>query len=187
MKKKFKERIMKATNATVDARNKSEFITLEDHREVSDFLYMEARLADESRYAEWEALIEDDMTYWVPRGEGDYDMNKCVSITADNRTRVHTRIAQLMTGKRHAQLPVSRMRRLISNIEIERHPRGDYRVLSNFVLYELRLASTGRIEIWPGQIEHHLRRRADGSLGIFFKKVSLIQNDKAIPSMAFII
>lgn len=158
-----------------------------EHREVCDWLYMEARLADESRYLEWEALVEPDMLYWVPRGEGDYDMNKHVSITADNRSRLRTRIAQLATGKRHSQVPVSRMRRLISNIEISRHPDGGYFVRSNFVLYELRRASTGRIEVWPGRVEHHLRRRADGSIGMFFKKVMLLMGDEGVPSLAFII
>ena len=165
--------------AAVGSKQKADVIGLEEHREVCDFLYREARLADESRYAEWEALVEDDMTYWVPRGEGDYDMNKHVSITADNRSRLRTRIAQLMTGKRHAQLPVSPMRRLVSNIEIERHAQGGYRVLSNFV--------TGQIEVWPGRVEHHLRRRPDGSLGMFFKKVVLIHGDEAVTSLAFII
>jgi len=33
---------------------------------VTEFLYMEARLADEARYAEWLALWTDDAVYWVP-------------------------------------------------------------------------------------------------------------------------
>ena len=45
-----------------------------DYNAARDFLYLEARLADESRYLEWEALVEDDMVYWVPRGEGDFDI-----------------------------------------------------------------------------------------------------------------
>ena len=37
-----------------------------DHRAVADFLYREARLADEARYAEWLGLWTDDGVYWVP-------------------------------------------------------------------------------------------------------------------------
>ena len=62
-----------------------------------------------------------------------------------------------------------------------------WRVLSNFVLYELRRSSTGKIEVWPGRVEHHLRRKPDGSLVMFFKKVMLIHGDEAVPSLAFII
>jgi 3-phenylpropionate/cinnamic acid dioxygenase small subunit len=37
-----------------------------DVRAVTEFLYLEARLADEARYAEWLALWTDDGVYWVP-------------------------------------------------------------------------------------------------------------------------
>ena len=30
------------------------------------FIYHEARLADEARYSEWEALWDDSARYWVP-------------------------------------------------------------------------------------------------------------------------
>ncbi|HKC07898.1 MAG TPA: aromatic-ring-hydroxylating dioxygenase subunit beta, partial [Methylomirabilota bacterium] len=38
----------------------------QDHQAVVEFLYREARLADEARYAEWLALWTDDAVYWVP-------------------------------------------------------------------------------------------------------------------------
>lgn len=163
--------------------------TVSDHeyRTICDFLYLEARLADESRYLEWEALVEDDMVYWVPLGEGDFDMNRQVSVIADNRSRLRTRIAQLATGKRHAQVPVSPMRRMLSNIEVSRLSEGSWKVLCNFVLHELRKSSTGKMEIWPGRVEYHLRRRADGSIGMFFKKVMLVHGEEDLPSLAFII
>jgi len=161
-------------------------ITPEEHLSISAFLYREARLADESRYTEWESLVDDDMVYWVPRGEGNYDMNKHLSITADNRARLRTRIAQLNTGERHSQLPVSKMRRLISNIEVEKMADGEYQVFSNFVLYELRMSSTRTVEIWPGRIEHRLRCK-NNEFKMFYKKVMLVNGDEAIPSLAFII
>ena len=41
-------------------------ITIEERMQVEEFLFKEARLADESRYSDWEALVDDDMHYWVP-------------------------------------------------------------------------------------------------------------------------
>jgi benzoate/toluate 1,2-dioxygenase subunit beta len=161
-------------------------INYEEYAEIRDFLYKEARLADESRYSEWEALVDDDMFYWVPRGEGDFDPAKDVSITADNRTRIKTRIAQLNTGERYSQVPVSPMRRLISNIEIERSSDQEYKVLSNFVLYELRAQSTHNVEVWPGRVEHGLRRN-NNELKMFLKKVMLINGNEPLPSIAFLI
>jgi 3-phenylpropionate/cinnamic acid dioxygenase small subunit len=162
-------------------------VSQEEYSAVHEFLYREACLADESRYEEWESLVDDDMVYWVPRGEGDYDMNQHLSITADNRSRLRTRIAQLVTGERHVQLPPSKMRRVVANIEVEKEATtGEYRVFSNFVLYELRLASTRTLEVWPGRVEHRLRWK-NNELKMFFKKVMLVHGDEAIPSLAFII
>jgi len=161
-------------------------ITPEEYVAIRNFLYREARLSDESRYTEWEQLVDDDMVYWVPRGEGDFDMNTDLSITADNRSRLRTRIAQLNTGERHSQLPVSKMRRVVSNIEVERKNDKEYVVFSNFVLYELRMSSTRTVETWPGRVEHHLRWK-NGELKMFLKKVMLVHGDEAVPSLAFII
>ena len=36
-----------------------------EYRTVKAFIYKEARLADESCYAQWEALWDDDAVYWV--------------------------------------------------------------------------------------------------------------------------
>ena len=158
----------------------------EELREIESFLYKEARLADESRYSEWESLVDDDMYYWVPRGEGDFDPAQHVSITADNRLRLSNRIKQLNTGLRHAQTPPSPMRRLISNIEATRHDNGEYTVFCNFALYELRIQATNLMQVWPGRIEYRLRRSGD-DFKMFYKKVMLVNGDTPLPSLAFII
>ncbi|XSC44777.1 aromatic-ring-hydroxylating dioxygenase subunit beta [Bradyrhizobium sp. RDT10] len=85
---------------------------------VTSFIYKEARLQDEHRYEEWEALWTDDGVYWVPANGDDIDPEKEMSIIYDNRSRISLRIKQLLTGKRHTQTPQSRLRRLVSNIEL---------------------------------------------------------------------
>ena len=114
-------------------------------REVESFVFREARLADESQYAEWEALLTDDMHYWVPNGRADYDPATRLSYINDNRARLATRIRQLQTGLRHAQTPVSPMRRLVSNIEVLAvdEPADEVTVGANQVVYELNAQSTG--------------------------------------------
>ena len=93
-------------------------VTAEEAREIEAFVHREARLADESRYGEWEALVTDDVHYWVPAGPADGDPADQVSYVNDNRARLATRIRQLQSGKRHAQSPPSPMRRIVSNIEV---------------------------------------------------------------------
>ena len=83
-----------------------------------DFIFREARLADESRYDEWASLWhERDALYWVPMHE-DADPETEVSYIYDNQPRIAKRIAQLKTGARHSQTPPSKMRRIISNFEV---------------------------------------------------------------------
>ncbi|WP_419923099.1 aromatic-ring-hydroxylating dioxygenase subunit beta [Candidatus Poriferisodalis sp.] len=159
-------------------------------REIEEFLYHEAVLADESRYEDWVALVTDDIHYWVPFGAGDYEPGSRVSFLNDNRNRLKTRIQQLMSGRRYSQVPQSPMRRIISNIQILAvHPdsNGDeYEVGSNFVLYEHAVQATNAMRIWVGRTTHRLRRTDEG-LRIAAKKVELVNSTSALPNMAFII
>lgn len=154
--------------------------------EVTRFLYREARLADESRYDDWEALLDDEMCYWVPRGPGNFDPRQTVSVIYDNRSRLASRLRQLRTGKRFAQSPPSPMRRLLSNIEVYAEQEDGYRVFCNFVLHELAIQFGERLNIWPGQYEYGLRRRA-GGLKMYFKKATLVNGALPLPTLAFIL
>jgi 3-phenylpropionate/cinnamic acid dioxygenase small subunit len=161
-------------------------VTGDERAAVESFIYREAQLADESRYDEWESLVEDDMIYWVPRGAGDFSPDRDVSLINDNRSRLATRIRQLKTGTRHSQTPVSSMRRLISNIVAVRTAEGEYEVESNFALFEMQLQSLDSMTIWAGRTMHRLRRR-DGALRMSFKKVMLVNGDRPVPTLAFLI
>lgn len=159
---------------------------LEERRELEAFVTLEARLADESRYAEWEALLADDMHYWVPHGPADYAPAAKMSYINDNRARVATRIRQLMSGHRHAQTPPSSMRRIVSNLEVLERAGDEITVGANFVLYEHALQATHSLRIWAGRVTYGLRRTEDG-LRMFRKVVELVNSSEALPSLAFII
>lgn len=161
-------------------------VTAEERAEIEAFIYREARLADESAYEEWETLLADDMTYWVPAGPGEFDPNRDVSILNDNRARVATRLRQLKTGTRFSQNPPSSMRRMLSNVEMAAVGQDEFRVAANFVIYEHQLQSTGRVNTWPGRVEYGLRRQTDG-LRMYLKKVTLIHAGGPVPTLAFII
>lgn len=159
-----------------------------DRGEVEQFLYREARFADESDYDAWEALWTDDALYWVPAGGADIDPDRQMSIIYDNRSRISTRLKQLRTGRRYAQAPQSHLRRLITNIEIlggRGNAAGgvDLEIGANFLVLESRARGN---ELWGGRTTYRLRR--DGAdLRLAYKKVVLVDNDKAIPTMSFLI
>jgi benzoate/toluate 1,2-dioxygenase subunit beta len=159
-----------------------------DRHEVEQFLYREARLADEGDYDAWEALWTDDALYWVPvDGEGD-DPQLHMSVIHDNRNRISTRLKQLRTGKRYAQAPPSNLRRMLSNIEFlgsRTNPDGglDLEVGANFLAIESRPRG---IRLWGGRITYRLRRQGSG-LRLGYKKVVLVDNDQPLPTLGFVI
>lgn len=152
-------------------------------RAVEQFIYREARLADEGRYDDWEALWTDDAVYWVPANGDDTDPDTRMSIIYDNRSRIATRIKQLRTGKRHSQAPPSRLRRIISNVEILEPPGQDVLVGANFVIYESRERG---VTLWAGRAEYRLRRSDDG-WRMAAKKVLLVDNDRALSTLSFLV
>lgn len=158
-----------------------------DYRAVEAFLYKEARLADEACYAEWEALWEDDATYWVPaQPRGDTDPRCQMSHIYDNRSRIATRIKLLQSGFRYSQEPASVMRRLISNIEVEKTDAGECIVGSNFLLLELSVQARHDLRQWGGRTIHKLRW-VNGELKMFWKQVLLVNAAEPLPNLTFLI
>jgi benzoate/toluate 1,2-dioxygenase subunit beta len=152
-------------------------------RQAEQFIYLEARLADEHAYDEWEALWADDAVYWVPFGSDDADPQTQMSVIYDNRSRISTRIKQFKTGKRHAATPPPRVRRVVSNVELLDPLDGDeIRVGANFVAYESRERG---ITLWAGRTEYWLRRAPDETLKL--AHVFLVNNDRALDTLAFLI
>ncbi len=158
-----------------------------DYGEVTQFLYREARHADENDYDAWEALWTDDALYWVPANGADTDPHANVAIIFDNRNRISTRMKQVKTGKRYAASPPSDLRRLVGNIELlGGRPVGDgvdLEVGANFIAYESRLRVN---QLWGGRVTYRLRK-VDGDIKLAYKKVVLVDNDKPIPTLAFLI
>jgi 3-phenylpropionate/cinnamic acid dioxygenase small subunit len=159
-----------------------------DRSEVEQFLYREARFVDESDYDSWEALWTDDALYWVPANGADDQPGNQMAIICDNRSRIGTRLKQIRTGKRYAQAPPSNMRRLLTNIEFlggRTNPAGgvDLEVGANFMLLESRARGT---HLWGGRTTYRLRRTDDG-LRLVYKKVVLVDNDRPLPTLGFLI
>lgn len=154
-----------------------------DLRELEQFIFREARFADEHDYDSWEALWTDDALYWVPVDGGGYDPERHVSIMYDNRRRISTRLQQLRTGKRYAQSPPSNLRRTISNIELLGNEGDDISAGANFVLYESKPRG---LRTWAGRYTYVVRR-VDGELKLVRKTVMLVNSAEAVPSMGFLI
>jgi 3-phenylpropionate/cinnamic acid dioxygenase small subunit len=154
-----------------------------DRHQIENFLYREARLMDEHAYDEWLSLWAEDLLYWVPCNADDIDPQRHVSIIYDTRPFLEDRIERLKSGVAYAQEPKSRLRRVVSNIEIEEGNNGEVTVYSNFNLTELRRS---RQDTFAGRTIHKLRPQ-DGSFKITYKKVLLVNNDEVIDNLTFLI
>lgn len=152
-------------------------------REFEQFIYREARLADEHDYDAWEALWTDDALYWVPAAGAMDDPERYVSVIYDNRRRISTRLTQLKTGKRYAQSPPSSLRRMISNVELLGNDGDDTTVGANFVLYESKPRG---VETWAGRVTYVVRRVGD-DLKLARKTVLLVNREAALPTLGFLI
>jgi 3-phenylpropionate/cinnamic acid dioxygenase small subunit len=157
--------------------------TMLELMQVTQFIYKEARLQDEHQFEQWEALWTDDAIYWVPANADDSDPEIQMSIIYDNRSRIGVRVKQLLTGKRHSQQPQSRLRRVVSNVEIVGREDQDLIVQTNAIVYESQ--TRGQV-IWASRNEYRLRL-VDEQWRMSRKKVCLVNNDAALYTLSFLI
>jgi 3-phenylpropionate/cinnamic acid dioxygenase small subunit len=156
-------------------------------RDVEQFIYREARLADEHAYEEWESLWTDDAVYWVPAhpaGGREVDPATTMSIIYDNRSRISTRVKQYLTGKRHSQSPPSSLRRIVSNVEVLSDDGREIEAGANFLIYESRDRGP---RIWAGRCEYVLRRTDGDGLAMARKTVLLADADQPLYTLAFLV
>jgi benzoate/toluate 1,2-dioxygenase subunit beta len=152
--------------------------------EAEEFIYAEARLADDHQYDDWEALWTDDGVYWVPAGPGSAeDPDQRISVIYDNRSRIALRVAQLKTGKRHSQDPVSNVARVISNVEIIRGDSRSVETRASFIAVESRIRG---LATWAGTVRHTLTQTGTG-LRMSRKVVLLVNRDQPLPTLSFLI
>jgi 3-phenylpropionate/cinnamic acid dioxygenase small subunit len=149
--------------------------TIDEIVQAQSFLAREARLIDEGRFNDWLEQFTDDCLYWVPITAGAGDPAVEVSHAFDDRRRLTDRVYWLRTGLAFSQIPASRTRRVIGNVETTVDPStGERLVRSNFAVYELRAGVT---KIYSGWYGHILRESGDG-WQIKLKQANLLDSDQ---------
>lgn len=129
--------------------------------EVEDFLYHEAALLDEWRLKEWEEILADDATYYIPPNddlEGGY--KNTLYIISDDRERIRQRVIRVLDPNCHAEFPRSRLCRLITNVRITGVEGDLVHAASNFSCYRYRRYQ--REFVYVGTYHHTLRKTPSG-------------------------
>lgn len=150
---------------------------------VENFLYKEVRLMDENRYAEWLQLWGQECLYWVPSNKEDVDPSREVSIIYSDRPTLELYVGRLIEGKAFAQVPQSRLRRIIANVEIDDSVAGEVSAYANFIAVEVRKHEQ---RIHAGRTHYKLVPSGDSFL-IKYKKVSLVAIDAAQDNLTFVV
>lgn len=128
-------------------------------QQVEDFLFMEARLLDDWRLAEWFELMTGDVSYEVPATDVRDDDPGALAIIADDAARLRQRVQQLLGNAMWCENPRSRTRRLIGNVCVQRERDGELDVVANFIIHRF---GNGRSDAYVGQYTYVLVRAGDG-------------------------
>jgi ethylbenzene dioxygenase beta subunit len=102
-------------------------VPLEAYLAVCTFLYREARALDEERFRDWLGMVTDDIHYWMPIRENRFRKDKrpeptpadAASVYNDDRTDLDHRVQRFESGLAWNEDPPARVRRMVTNIDVE--------------------------------------------------------------------
>lgn len=161
--------------ATVASRLPRDTRYYETKREIEEFLYDEANLLDERRFKEWGDTLAEDLRYFMPMefnvkfGEhAKREFTKReeqMSWFNEGKWSLGKRAEQIMTGVHWAEEPLSRVCRMVSNVQlkaIETNAAGELEVdvSSRFLIYQNRCEYEEYYFV--GDRVDRVRRTADG-------------------------
>lgn len=150
--------------------------------EAQQFLFEEARLLDTQDYAGWLALLTEDVHYWAPVVESREARHRASHYVAapdesayfdDTRATLGMRVARLGFPGAWAEVPPSRMTRLIANVVVGEESADGIPVRSTFYLFRSRLETEE--DSYHGSREDMLRR-VDGGLRLAQRKILFAQS-----------
>lgn len=151
--------------------------------EVEQFLYSEAALLDERRYSDWLNLIADDIHYFMPIRRnvkfGDFARENSnpefeIAWYDEDKKTLDSRVRQLNTGVHWAEEPASRIRRIVSNVQVTEVQGDAVQVRCCFFLYQQRLQY--EVNVFVGKREDVLRRDPETGWKIAKRTILLDQN-----------
>lgn len=121
--------------------------------QIEEFLYDEANLLDERQFKDWLDLLADDLRYFMPMESnvkfGEHAQRELtrreqhMSWFNEGKWSLGKRVDQILTGVHWAEEPLSRVCRMVSNVQLksmETNAAGELEVdvSSRFLIYQNR-------------------------------------------------
>ena len=151
-----------------------------DLRVLEQFLYHEARLLDEQRWEEWDALFTADGIYWAPASPDQPNATHHISLIHENALLRAVRIKRFRHPHAFSLQPRPRTVHLVTNVMLDSVEAGeDCVVTSRFQMIQYRREKQ---DVFAGTYAHHLRATADG-YRIALKKAELVNCDAAMENV----
>lgn len=120
---------------------KNEPVLFEIEREVTAFMYREARLLDTECWGDWLALMHEDVHYWMPGIENRRREDKLGQYSADHMAffddhlrDLTRRIARFQQATAWAENPSTRNVHLVTNVEVFAGESDDQYVVHSCIL-----------------------------------------------------
>jgi 3-phenylpropionate/cinnamic acid dioxygenase small subunit len=152
-------------------------------QELIDFVVREARLLDEQRYEEWNALFLDDAIYWVPLVPNQPEGLAHTSHLHEDKLLRELRIERLKSPRAFSQQPPTRSLHLLQTPTVEARDAArpaEHRVRTVFQYVE---SQGDEMNTFFGVAWHRVVVDARGALRLAQKRVDLINSDAALPAV----
>jgi len=150
---------------------KPEALTSPDlHREVEQFLYVQAELLDAKHWQAWIDLFAADGVYWMPVAPEQTEWESSPSIFIEDKLMMEIRKGRVSHPNAWSQAPQWETSHLVSHVAIESAGADQIVVRSRFHMMELR---RDVIRHFGGRYSHTLVRDAAGALKIRLQRVDL--------------
>lgn len=148
---------------------------------IRDFVYLEARLIDEKRFAEWYDLFTEDARYWIPLTRDQPDGENHTSLMYEDKLLLKVRIERLRNPRSFSQQQPSFCQHVMQapSLELSDESRGRWVTRTPFAYFETQLDTQ---VVLAGVSWLHLVA-VSGELRIQLKKVELLNCDAALPSI----
>ncbi len=148
---------------------------------LEQFLFHEARLLDEQRWEEWNALYLEDGEYWVPATPGQPDPKNHVSLIYETGLLRAVRIKRYKHPSAFSLQPKPRSVHLVSNVTLDDFDgsNGECIVTSRFIMLQYRREKQ---DVFAGSYTHKLIVRGN-EFKIASKRVDLLNCDAPLENI----
>jgi len=153
-----------------------------DPQQLIDFVVREARLLDEKRYDEWNALFTDDAIYWVPLTPNQPEGLEHTSHLHEDKLLRELRIERLKSPRAFSQQPPTRSLHLLQTPTVE--PADAVRPDEHLVrtVFQYTESQGDELNTFFGVAWHRIVVER-GALRLRQKRVDLINSDAALPAV----